>query len=184
MQQSPVKKVVAVGIGAAVFVVLGRFASIPTGIPNTSLETTYPFLALISAIFGPVVGLLVGLIGHTLKDFTAYGSPWWSWVICSGLTGAAFGWVSRKFDLEHGVFTKGQMVWFNVGQIVTNYVVWGVIAPTLDILMFSEPANKVFLQGVVAATTNAIAVGVLGTLLLKAYASTKTKRSSLKKADK
>ena len=38
-----VKTVVAIGIGAAVFVILGRFVSIPTGVANTSIETTYPF---------------------------------------------------------------------------------------------------------------------------------------------
>ena len=30
------KTIVAIGIGTALFVILGRFASIPTGIPNTS----------------------------------------------------------------------------------------------------------------------------------------------------
>lgn len=41
-----VKTIVAIGIGAAVFVILGRFAIIPTPVPNTNLETSYPFLAL------------------------------------------------------------------------------------------------------------------------------------------
>ena len=39
-----IKTVVAIGIGAAIFVVLSRFASIPSGIPNTSLETAYAVL--------------------------------------------------------------------------------------------------------------------------------------------
>lgn len=46
-----VKTIVAIGIGSAVFVILGRFVVIPTGFPNTNLETAYPFLALISVIF-------------------------------------------------------------------------------------------------------------------------------------
>ena len=56
-----VRTIVAIGIGAAVFVVLGRFASIPLWIPNTNIEVTYPFLALMSVIFGPVAGGLIGL---------------------------------------------------------------------------------------------------------------------------
>ena len=83
-EKMSVKTIVAIGIGSAVFVILGRFVVIPTGIPNTNLETSYPFLALMSVVFGPVAGGLIGLIGHTLKDFTTYGSAWWSWIICSG----------------------------------------------------------------------------------------------------
>ncbi|GBW78706.1 hypothetical protein M1K202_1452 [Staphylococcus aureus] len=49
-QDISVKTVVAIGIGAAVFVILGRFVVIPTGFPNTNIETSYAFLALISAI--------------------------------------------------------------------------------------------------------------------------------------
>lgn len=45
-----IKTVVAIGIGAAIFVVLSRFASIPSGIPNTSLETAYAVLALIAVL--------------------------------------------------------------------------------------------------------------------------------------
>lgn len=183
MNQSPVKKVVAIGIGAAVFVVLGRFVSIPTGIPNTTLETTYPFLALLATLFGPFVGFFVGIIGHTLKDFMAYGSPWWSWVICSGIIGAAYGYLGKFFDVEHGRFTPRDILVFNLGQVLANLVVWGALAPTLDILIYSEPANKVYLQGLVAVATNALAVGILGTILLKAYASTKVSRNSLKKED-
>lgn len=66
-QDISVKTVVAIGIGAAVFVILGRFVVIPTGFPNTNIETSYAFLALISAIFGPFAGLMTGLVGHALK---------------------------------------------------------------------------------------------------------------------
>ncbi len=39
-----VKHIVAIGIGAAVFFVLKRFVTIPTGFPNTDIATAYPFL--------------------------------------------------------------------------------------------------------------------------------------------
>ena len=148
-EKMSVKTIVAIGIGSAVFVILGRFVVIPTGIPNTNLETSYPFLALMSVVFGPVAGGLIGLIGHTLKDFTTYGSAWWSWIICSGIIGIIFGFAGRKMDLQHGEF--------------------------------SEPASKVFTQGVFATVSNIVAVGIVGTLLMKAYASTRTKKGSLSK---
>ncbi len=62
-----VRSVVATGIGAAVFFVLMKFISIPTGISNTNINVAEGWLALIAGLFGPVVGLLVGFIGHTFK---------------------------------------------------------------------------------------------------------------------
>ena len=92
------KTIVAIGIGTALFVILGRFASIPTGIPNTSIETNYAFLALISSIFGPIAGLFIGLIGHALKDAISYGSVWWSWVIVSAFVGFGIGLFYKHFQ--------------------------------------------------------------------------------------
>ena len=79
-----IRTIVAIGIGAAVFMILGRFGSIPTGIPNTNIETSYAYLALMAVLYGPIAGLLIGLIGHGLKDLVFYGMPWFSWVISSG----------------------------------------------------------------------------------------------------
>lgn len=178
--RSSTTNLVAVGIGAAVFFILGRFLSIPTGVPNTSIETTYPFLALMSAIFGPMPGLLIGLIGHAIKDLTTYGL-WWSWVICSGITGLGYGIVGRSLSIKQGKFTRLNALRFNLGQIVTNIIAWGLIAPTLDILIYSEPANKVFFQGITSAALNSLAVGVLGSVLLATYSRTRTQSGSLKK---
>lgn len=175
---SSITTIVAVGIGAAVFFILGRFLSIPSGIPNTNFETTYPFLALMSVIFGPTAGLLIGLIGHAIKDFLTYGL-WWSWVLSSAITGFGYGIVGKKLNIRSGEFSKKNIIFFNLGQIITNIAAWGIIAPILDILIYSEPANKVFFQGIVSAGMNSVAVGVLGTLLLIAYTNTRTKSGSL-----
>ncbi|WP_394022568.1 ECF-type riboflavin transporter substrate-binding protein [Anaerococcus martiniensis] len=178
--QSTTTKIVAVGIGAAVFFILGRFLSIPIGIPNTSLETTYPFLALMSALFGPVVGGLIGLIGHGVKDLLTYGL-WISWVISSGITGFGYGLAAKKINISNGIFEKSDIIRFNIGQLLTNILAWAVVAPVLDILIYSEPANKVFVQGIVAALTNSLAVAILGTLLIIAYTKTQTAENSLRR---
>ena len=62
------KNIAALGIGSAVFVIVGRFASIPSGLPNTNFELVYAFLAMIAMIYGPTVGFGVGFIGHVLLD--------------------------------------------------------------------------------------------------------------------
>ena len=53
---SSIKPVVAVGIGAALFFVLGRFVAIPSPVPNTNISLQYAVLALLAAMYGPVAG--------------------------------------------------------------------------------------------------------------------------------
>ncbi|MCR2822926.1 ECF-type riboflavin transporter substrate-binding protein [Lederbergia panacisoli] len=175
-----IKTIVAIGIGAAVFVILGRFASIPTGIPNTNINTSYAFLALMAVVFGPIAGGLIGLIGHALLDSIMWGSIWWSWVIISAFVGLLIGFTAKRINIEAGEFGKKQIISFNIIQALVQIVGWGILAPTLDILIYAEPANKVWTQGIVAGLANIVTVAVLGTILLVAYAKTRVKSGSLK----
>ncbi|MRH42680.1 ECF-type riboflavin transporter substrate-binding protein [Aquibacillus halophilus] len=173
------KTIVAIGIGTAVFVILNRFAAIPTGVPNTNFQTSYAFLALMAILFGPVAGGLIGFIGHALTDAIVWGSVWWSWVIVSGFVGVVIGLFANKINIEDGTFGGKEIFTFNIAQVVAQAVGWFIVAPVLDILIYAEPANKVFLQGIVAGAFNILTAGVLGTLLLVAYAKTRSKSDSL-----
>lgn len=175
-----VKHIVAIGIGAAVFFILKRFVTIPTGIPNTDIATAYPFLALLGVIYGPIVAGLAGFIGHALGDLTTYGA-WWSWIIASGILGTFFGLIAKRISIEQGIFDKKEIVTFLAGETIANLITWAVIAPIGDILIYAEAPSKVFTQGIVAGIINAIVTGVIGVILLKAYAQTKTKKGSLNK---
>ena len=73
MKKLSVKTVVAIGIGAALFFVCGRFIAIPSPVPNTSVTIQYGVLGFMAAVFGPIPGLLIGLIGHALIDAS------WGW---------------------------------------------------------------------------------------------------------
>lgn len=177
-----VRLVVAIGIGTAIMVVLKRFVSIPTGFPNTNIDISYGVLGFFAAVFGPVAGFLIGFLGHALSDLIG-GAPWWSWVLATGVVGLVIGFFKNKLNVESGEFGVKKIILYNVAQILANAVSWLLIAPTLDILVYSEPANKVYLQGVIAGISNAVAAGVLGTILLVGYAATRTKAGSLKKAE-
>ena len=181
MKNFSVKTIVATGIGAALFFVLGRFVAIPSGVPNTNISIQYGLLAFIAAVYGPIAGLLSGLIGHFLIDFSWGWGVWWSWVIASSFFGCVMGFLTRRFTLEDGEFSKHDAIGFNIGQAISHLLAWVLIAPVLDIVMYAEPANKVFLQGLVSAGINILATGVVGTLLLFAYAAAKPKKGSLKK---
>jgi energy-coupling factor transport system substrate-specific component len=174
-----VKTVVAIGIGAALVFVLMRFATVPSGIPNTDLRLGYAVLALFAAIFGPIAGLLIGFIGHTLTDLT-FGGVWWSWVIASALLGCTIGLFWKLYKIEEGGFGVKQCLTFNGIQVGANLLAWVVIAPTLDILIYQEPADKVYLQGLVAGALNIAVVLILGSLLAFGYSKTRTKAGSLR----
>lgn len=182
-QDLSVKNVVAIGIGSAIYVILARFTSIPTPIPNTNIELVFPFLALFAAIYGAKVGFAVGFIGHTLSDFIMYGQTWWSWVLATGVLGLIIGLACKKLDLKNGIFGIKQILLFNITQIIANIIAWIIVAPIGDIIIHSEPVNKVFVQGISATLSNGITILIVGTLLLKAYAGTKIKKGSLRKED-
>ncbi len=180
MKDSSVKKAVAIGVGSAVYFILAKFVAIPLlFVPNTTLQTTYAFLGLMGFVFGPIVGLFVGLIGHVLNDMLSYGSVWWSWVFATAFFGFAIGMLGHFIKIED--FNKKKMGMFIVGQAIICFIAWGIIAPTFDIIIYSEPVGKVFTQGMVVFLTNALITGTLGTILIATYSKTITSKGSLSK---
>ena len=174
-----IKTVVAVGIGAALFFVLGRFVAIPSPVPNTNISLQYAVLALLAVMYGPVAGGLIGFIGHTLIDLSWGGTPWWSWVITSAFVGVIVGLFAKKLNVQEGEFGKGKVTLFNIANIAAHVIGWIVVAPVLDILIYAEPANKVFAQGAFAAISNTITAVIVGGLLVLAYTKTIAKKGSL-----
>lgn len=175
---SAVTQVVAIGIGSALFFVLGRFAAIPTPIPNTTINIQYALLAVLAVLYGPLVGLLAGLIGHVLIDATGYGI-WMSWEIATAVFGLLVGIAMLRNAVREGEFGGRTLVRFNVAVVIAHAIAWVVVAPLGDILIYGEPQSKVFTQGAVAFAANAITTCVLGTIILLAYARTRTRTGSL-----
>ncbi len=180
MKKTPVTTIVAIGIGAALFFVLGRFVAIPSPVPNTNISLQYGLLAFMAALFGPIAGCLIGFIGHALIDFSYGWGIWWSWVIASACFGTLIGLVSRKLSLADGIFTNKDALRFNLFQVLSHIIAWGLVAPVLDIVIYAEPANKVFLQGLVGGISNIVTTAIVGTLLCMAYAAARPKKGSLK----
>ena len=45
---------------------------------------------------------------------------------------------------------KKKMIIFNIYQVIANAIAWFLVAPALDMLIYAEPAKKVYVQGAVA----------------------------------
>lgn len=109
-----IKDVVAIGIGTALFIVLTNVQA-PLGfIPNTSLQSRVAVLTFFSAIFGPIVGGVIGLVGHALGDALFYGSIWWSWVFPEAVFAIAVGIFAAKYKVKEGGFGKKEIILFNI----------------------------------------------------------------------
>jgi energy-coupling factor transport system substrate-specific component len=176
-----IKTIVAIGIGAALFVVLTQL-SIPVGfIPNTKIQFNAALIAIIGAIFGPVAGLFTAFIGHALGDAIFYGGVWWSWVIADAVYGLLVGLTFRKLRIAEGGFGSKQALIFNINQFLANAIAWILVAPILDILIYAEPSDKVFAQGVTAFAVNGAVTLIVGTILAFAYSKIRTGNSSLQK---
>ena len=175
------KTIVAIGLGAVLFMVLFMYVKIPSGIPETSFQTAYGLGAFFAALFGPVAGGLIAFIGHALSDSIQYGSAWWSWIIASFVACFLMGFSYPFLKVDEGLFSVKDALLFNLIQIGSNIVAWIVVAPVLDILIYKEPVNLVFVQGATAALLNSISTGVIATLLLFAYAKSRPKKGSLTK---
>ena len=178
-----IKEVVATGIGTALFIVLTEIQVPLVIVPNTALQPRMAVLAFLSAVFGPIVGGIVGLLGHALGDALFYGSIWWSWVIPEAVVGIVIGLFANKFAIKEGGFSGKNIATFNIIQVIANAAAWIVVAPVLDIVIYAEPANKVFAQGALAFLGNIIIIGILGTLLAVGYSKIFAKSGSLEKED-
>ena len=70
----------------------------------------------------------------------------------------------------------GAALFFVLGRFVA---IPSPVPNVLDILIYAEPANKVFAQGVFAAVSNTITGVIVGGLLILAYTKTIAKKGSL-----
>ncbi len=175
-----IREVVAVGIGTALFVALTSVQVPLVVIPNTDLQPRMAVMAFFATVFGPIVGGIIGLLGHALGDAIFWGSVWWSWVIPDGIVGAIIGIFAKQYAVKDGGFTKkSSIAIFNGVQIAANAIAWIAVAPTLDILIYAEPVNKVFTQGAFAFLGNIIIIGILGTLIIAGYSKIAEKSNNL-----
>ena len=100
--------------------------------------------------------------------------------ILLGVFGALVGMIAKRIRLSDGEFGGRDLVAFIFTVIVGHAVAWFAVAPALDIIIYAEPANKVFIQGLFAGASNIVTTLIIGLLLCYAYAAAKPKKGSLK----
>ncbi len=170
--------VVAIGIGSAIYAVLSMI-QIPIG-PNTSLRLAIAALAIFAAYYGPIAGFSIGFIGHALNDMLLYGSVWWSWVFLSAVLGAVFGFIylQKDFSIKNGLINKKHVILMVILSIV-GLLLAGAFAFIGDVVFYGEPANKVWIQIIIASISNGIVLIALGIPAVISLAKNNQKHTGL-----
>lgn len=177
------KMVVVIAIGAALYGIGG----LPMfGIPvfaNTTLKPAMTVLALFSVMFGPVVGFLVGFIGHWVTDLFAGWGVWITWVLGSGVVGLVMGLfpVLTRERLKQGELPFKDYVLFVLLALIGNIVGYGCSA-FLDTILYAEPFTKVFTQLTIIASANTVLIAIVGYFILKSVAKRKKQSRNLSEA--
>jgi energy-coupling factor transport system substrate-specific component len=173
-----VKTVVIIAIGAALYG-LGGLISVPV-FANTTIKPAMAILALFAGLYGPIVGFLVGFLGHWITDMFAGWGVWPTWMLGSGIVGIVIGLfpMLTKHSLDSGVFSNKQVGLFILLAFIGNFVGYSVSA-ILDFLLFAEPLDKVVTQQLIIAFTNTIVIGILGSLLMFLVAKRNKDNSNL-----
>jgi energy-coupling factor transport system substrate-specific component len=174
------KTVVIIAIGAALYGIGG----LPMfGIPifaETTLKPAMAILAIFAALYGPVVGFLVGFLGHWITDLFAGWGVWMTWVLGSGIVGVVIGLFSTltKKRIEEGEFPVKDVVIFILLALAGNVVGYSISA-FLDYVLYAEPAGKVIVQSLLIWSTNTVLIAIIGTIILKIFANRKQQSRDL-----
>ena len=164
-------------IGIGIMTTLMLLTSITTPIEGVYIQLAYGYLALFAGVAGAIPAAIVGFTGHVLFDLIYTDHLWISWALSTGALGFVFGFAIRRKSLRQGVFSRHDMVRFNVVQAAVNIAIFGLIAPTLDVLFYQSSTAVVFTQGWIASIINLLTVAIFGTITLKLYANYKLKQN-------
>ncbi|MEY8348151.1 ECF-type riboflavin transporter substrate-binding protein [Bacillus cereus] len=179
MNKLSTKLVVAIGIGSALYGVLGLWGfSIA---PNTFIKPALAILTIFAAVFGPFAGLLIGLIGHTVTDTIAGWGIWWGWVLSSGIIGFMMGLVQKRtnFSIKNGTFLNRDIAYFAVTGLV-GIVIAILFAGAFDIIVMGEPLDKIVIQVFGATIADILVFLILGLPITLGLAKANKKHAHLK----
>lgn len=173
-----VKMVVITAIGAALYG-FGGLIGIPV-FANTTIKPAMAVLALFAAVWGPVVGLAVGFLGHLITDLLAGWGVWMSWVVGSAICGAGLGLyrMATANSVEKGVFGGKQLGLLALISILSNVVGYGV-SVILDLIIYAEPFLKAFTQMLISSVSNTAVIVVIGGVLMRLVAMRYASKTNL-----
>jgi len=178
----PVRMVAVTVIGTALYGV-GGLLTIPI-FANTTMKPAIAILALFAAVYGPIIGFLVGFLGQWLTDLFAGLGIWPIWMLGSGIVGIAIGLFKKlsKDSVAHGELRRSGVALFILFSFLGNFIGY-MVSALLEHLIYAEPMDNVITQQIIVAFANTIVTAILGTLLLHLVANRNKGSQSLPKVE-
>jgi energy-coupling factor transport system substrate-specific component len=176
-------------LGAALFTLMSRFIMVPTPVEGVFFFPSFALLGLFATLFGPISGALISLsgmvvVGILLKHIVL------SYTIASVICGFIYGLAIKYVRADEGKFSSGDIIAYNITQIIGNFTAWALAAPALEILfsqfgkelvfpmgdrvlrviLFQDiPVKETVFNGAMAALVDILSAEFIGTPLLFCY---------------
>lgn len=159
----------AIGIGAFLYGSTS-WIGIPIA-PDTELRPAIALLALIGAIFGPMVGIFAGFIGHAIHDLIIGGEIYWAWALASGITAAFMGCthLDKEFNPQEGMIKMRHLFQLTVFGIIGIFVSLA-FSGWFDVQIMNERNEEAMVQVLSAGVANTVVFFILGLPAVWAYA--------------
>ncbi|MHA1627372.1 MAG: ECF transporter S component [Candidatus Asgardarchaeia archaeon] len=158
------RDVVLMGLGAALYAIFGS-ATVFIPVGGMSLRPAIAIVSFFGAVYGPIVGFVVGAVGNLILDFT-WGSFWWNWDVGVGIIGLFPGiwWVIRGGKVEE----SKDLIMTSVLGVIGCFV--GLFFAGIFDILAGFPFEEVIYAWVIpAAVTDAVFVLILTPILIRAY---------------
>ena len=150
--------------GVALFFVLSYLLLIPIGTSPIFIDLGYIVLFVFALKFGSLSGLMVGFLGHTLKDILIFGSIIGSWAPVTGLLGLLLG-LFAKYMLKNIDNSKTFNAFNSIIIILSNAVCWIGIAPLYSTIVLGVDYRMMLTFGMFAFISNSLTMLILGQFL-------------------
>lgn len=175
-------KKIGITLGAIfLFYLLGRYAKITTGLDITYIFLQYPLLCILSIIYGPVVGVIVGVVGHILIDLANSSFVWFSWVTGTGFVGASLGLIAKRWKLkglpkdDKKQYTKIRLQYALI-ILGLNIIAFFVLAPILEVIIYKATIKDAFSRGLFIAFSNGLTSAIVTDIFFSSLKHTAIRR--------
>ena len=162
-------------LGILIFVLVGHYFRLDTGLDLVYIYLQYPFLCAASYIAGPISGCIIGLLGHFFVALMRGDTIWYTWIVASSLIGGATGILFRKFRLtKREEYPDGKrLLAFSLICVVCFFVVMGLLVPLANALFYQVPLDTAFQQGLFAAASDTLTTIIVGSILISSLNHTR-----------
>ncbi len=172
-EKSSGRDIAVIAIGIVLFFILGRFSAIGIAGSNETLNLNIGMLAMISAFFGPIAGVIAGFIGQAAIEISWFGLSVgryaWSSIIAMSVFGFLIGFFAKGLYLKTKRKGGKKILLFQIMQAITNFVSWVIIVPVCNALFFRQGMKKEFADGFVMWIANVIIVAIISSIWLWIY---------------